>query len=377
MNGVLGLAEVLLDTPLSDRQRQHLQTLHRSGQNLLAIINDILDFSKIEAGKMELSPIDFSLRAMVNEVVASFGERAHRKGLRFDCRIAAHAPDALHGDVVRLRQVLINLIGNAVKFTDAGTVTVSVSPAAGTGRLHFAVQDTGIGIAARDRHLIFGAFSQGDVSHSRRYGGTGLGLAISYQLIALMGGRLDLVSEPGQGTTFLFDLALPAAQHASKDRPDTMDGSKARRNGLPKLRGHVLLAEDNPVNQLVARSMLETMGVRVSLAQTGDEVLAATALAAFDVVLMDCQMPEMDGFEATRRIRGREAEQGVPPSRRLPIVAVTANAIKGDRERCLDAGMDEYLSKPFAQGDLHALLARWLPCVHAPGEVEREIASPA
>ena len=354
MNGVLGMAELLLDTPLSERQRRYLETLYRSGENLLDIINDVLDFSKIEAGRLELAPVDFPLRAALREVIESFSERASRKGLSLECSVGEDIPDPLHGDAVRLRQVLNNLIGNAIKFTEAGRISVAVERAQGDA-LRFSVSDTGIGIDAEDRALIFDAFAQADVSHSRRYGGTGLGLSISRQLIELMGGRLGLESAPGQGSTFWFEVPFAPATRAIVESAPT-----ATARALPRLHGHVLLAEDNAVNEVVAGAMLESFGLRVSVAQNGRQALEAVAAQAFDVVLMDCQMPEMDGFEAARRIRRREAEKGVPAAARQTIVAVTANAIEGDRERCLAAGMDDYLSKPFSKADLHALLSRWL-----------------
>ena len=354
MNGVLGMAELLLDTPLSERQRRYLETLYRSGENLLDIINDVLDFSKIEAGRLELAPVDFPLRAALREVIESFSERASRKGLSLECSVGEDIPDALHGDAVRLRQVLNNLIGNAIKFTEAGRISVAVERAQGDA-LRFSVSDTGIGIDAEDRALIFDAFAQADVSHSRRYGGTGLGLSISRQLIELMGGRLGLESTPGQGSTFWFEVPFAPATRAIVESAPT-----ATARALPRLHGHVLLAEDNAVNEVVAGAMLESFGLRVSVAQNGRQALEAVAAQAFDVVLMDCQMPEMDGFEAARRIRRREAEKGVPAAARQTIVAVTANAIEGDCERCLAAGMDDYLSKPFSKADLHALLSRWL-----------------
>jgi TMAO reductase system sensor TorS len=354
MNGVLGMAELLLDTPLSERQRRYLETLYRSGENLLDIINDVLDFSKIEAGRLELAPVDFPLRAALREVIESFSERASRKGLSLECSVGEDIPDALHGDAVRLRQVLNNLIGNAIKFTEAGRIAVAVERAQGDA-LRFSVGDTGIGIDAEDRALIFDAFAQADTSHSRRYGGTGLGLSISRQLIELMGGRLGLESTPGQGSTFWFEVPFAPATRAIVESAPT-----ATARALPRLHGHVLLAEDNAVNEVVAGAMLESFGLRVSVAQNGRQALEAVAAQAFDVVLMDCQMPEMDGFEAARRIRRREAEKGVPAAARQLIVAVTANAIEGDRERCLAAGMDDYLSKPFSKADLHALLSRWL-----------------
>ena len=354
MNGVLGMAELLLDTPLSERQRRYLETLYRSGENLLDIINDVLDFSKIEAGRLELAPVDFPLRAALREVIESFSERASRKGLSLECSVGEDIPDPLHGDAVRLRQVLNNLIGNAIKFTEAGRISVAVERAQGDA-LRFSVSDTGIGIDAEDRALIFDAFAQADVSHSRRYGGTGLGLSISRQLIELMGGRLGLESTPGQGSTFWFEVPFAPATRAIVESAPT-----ATARALPRLHGHVLLAEDNAVNEVVAGAMLESFGLRVSVAQNGRQALEAVAAQAFDVVLMDCQMPEMDGFEAARRIRRREAEKGVPAAARQTIVAVTANAIEGDRERCLAAGMDDYLSKPFSKADLHARLSRWL-----------------
>ena len=354
MNGILGMAELLLDTPLSARQRRYLETLYRSGESLLDIINDVLDFSKIEAGKLELAPVDFSLRATVRDVVGAFSERASRKGLALECRIDEDVPDALHGDAARLRQVLNNLIGNALKFTETGQVRVTAARAPGD-RLRIAVSDTGIGIAAEDRARIFDAFAQADLSHSRRYGGTGLGLSISRQLIELMSGQIGLDSMPGQGSTFWLEVPFaPAAQAVAGFIP------AATPRVLPRLLGHVLLAEDNAVNEAVARAMLESFGLRVSVARNGREVLEAVAAQTFDIVLMDCQMPEMDGFEATRRIRQRELEQGVAAQSRQPIVAVTANAIEGDRERCLAAAMDDYLSKPFNKADLYALLSRWL-----------------
>jgi signal transduction histidine kinase/DNA-binding response OmpR family regulator len=358
MNGILGMAELLLDTPLSERQRRYLETLYRSGESLLDIINDVLDFSKIEAGKLELSPSDFSLRATLGEVSDTFAERASRKGLMLDREVAADVPDALNGDVVRLRQILNNLIGNAIKFTEKGGVSLAVAKMPGESpRLHFSVRDSGIGISATDRALIFDAFAQADVSHTRRYGGTGLGLSISKQLIELMGGRLGLDSTPGIGSSFWFEAPFALAS-APPAEPSTARASHT----LPRLHGHVLLAEDNDVNQTVARAMLESFGLRVSSAENGLQALEAVAVQRFDLVLMDCQMPELDGFEATRRLRLREQERnGVEAAQRLPILAVTANAVEGDRERCLAAGMDAYLSKPFRQAELHAALLRWLP----------------
>ncbi len=354
MNGVLGMAEVLLDTPLSGLQRRYLESLHHSGENLLDIINDILDLSKIEAGRLEVNASDFGLRRTVADIVASFRERAGRKGIGLDAFVDDAVPDILRGDVVRLRQVLNNLVGNAIKFTERGGIAIEVEhvPRHDEGRhwLRISVRDTGIGIAPEVQLRIFDAFAQADASHSRKYGGTGLGLTISRQLIELMGGTLGVESAPGAGSTFRFDLPFETGVR--------IDDSSARRSLAP-LRGHVLLVEDNVVNREVARAALESFGLRVSVAENGLKALEAVAGEAFDLVLMDCQMPEMDGFEATRRIRAAEAS-GAPGTRRLPIVAVTAGAVDGDRERCLVAGMDDYLAKPFRQAMLHALLAKWL-----------------
>ena len=364
MNGVLGMAEVLLHTPLSPRQRDHVHTLYRSGENLLAIINDVLDFSKIEAGKMKLSPADFSLRPLVDEVAASFSEPVHRKGLEFAANVAADVPDRLHGDADRLRQVLNNLIGNAIKFTDFGSVSLSVQrvPDGEPYQLRFAVQDTGVGIPEQHRTTIFDAFDQADASNSRRHGGTGLGLTISKELIELMGGQIGFVSEIGRGTTFHFEIPFAPSRSAAGAEPQA---TGTRSNALPRLQGRALLAEDNPVNQLVAKLMLEQIGVQVRMVDNGRQALQAVEEEDFDIVLMDCQMPEMDGYEATGRIREAETKRGVPAHERLPVIAVTASAVKGDRERCIDAGMDEYLPKPFHQAELHALLSRWLPLAPA------------
>lgn len=368
MNGVLGMAEVLLDTPLSELQRRYLEALHQSGENLLDIINNILDLSKIEAGRIELSVSDFALRRTVADIVASFRERAGRKAILLDSFIDDGVPDALRGDMVRLRQVLNNLVGNAIKFTERGSVAIKVVPAPRQDTekhwLRFSVRDTGIGIAPDDQSLIFDAFAQADASHSRKYGGTGLGLTISRQLIELMGGTLGLESALDVGSTFRFDLPFETGTQA--------DAPVARRaNALPRLHGHVLVAEDNEVNREVARATLESFGLQVSVADDGLEVLKAVAAKNFDLILMDCQMPHLDGIEATERIRASEKAGEGEVRRRLPIVAVTANAIEGDRERFIAAGMDDYLTKPFKQTMLHAVIAKWLlgADVREPGQI--------
>ncbi len=514
MNGVLGMTELLLSTDLNEKQRRFAETVHRSGETLLAIINDILDFSKIEAGKLTLEEIDFELSTLVEDVAELFAERAHKKGLELVCQLPAHRSLALKGDPHRLRQILSNLVSNALKFTEQGEVAIQVAVAQETAHelcLDLSVRDTGIGIPLEAQGKIFDSFSQADGSTTRKYGGTGLGLAIIKQLAHLMGGDVRLVSAPGQGATFTVSVPLakgtavtltagattqltgipvliiddnatnrdilmnqtglwgmtpeaagsaaegfallqaaaangnpypvvlldwhmpgedglslakrimnephlgrphlvllssggladptdieglaarltkPIRQHelrhlllsllgaAQPAQPDT----KAAPKELRTLDAHVLLAEDNLVNQELARAVLESFGCRIDIVDNGREAVDALAKAEYDLVLMDCMMPEMDGFEATRLIRERESTAGKrqgargdrPKSssstprpsplapRRIPIIAMTANALEGDRERCLAAGMDDYLSKPFKQEDLHALLSRWV-----------------
>ena len=498
MNGILGMTELLLDTPLADSQRHLAKTVQRSGEHLLEIINDILDFSKIEAGKIDLEHVAFSLRENVEDVVALFAERAQSNGLELACFLHDRVPDELCGDPVRIRQILANLLSNAIKFTDEGEVVVSaaVSREAGDAiELRFQVRDTGMGIPAEALERIFEAFSQADGSTTRRFSGTGLGLSIVKQLVEMMGGEIGVTSEPGRGSTFWFTVPLRRQDSAGtepSDRRGSLSGLSALvvednatnreilaqqlgllgltvtlspsaasalqvlreatqrfdlaildmhmpgMNGvelaeaicsdLPEradmklvvlssvgsaipvadlsrlriaawlkkpvrhlelvhciatvmgvrldathLRGdahlpapttlctRVLLVEDNQVNQMVAQRMLEGLGCTVGLAGNGLEALEKLARQRFDVVLMDCQMPEMDGYTATSELRHREKEAGVA---HVPVVALTANALAGDRERCLAAGMDDYISKPFRRDALAAVLARW-SCVPA------------
>jgi signal transduction histidine kinase/DNA-binding response OmpR family regulator len=491
MNGVLGVTELLLDTPLSDRQRELARMVERSAEHLVRVINDILDFSKIEAGRMTLERVPFDLTSAIEDAVQVFAAQAHAKKLELACAIAPEVPTRVIGDPVRLRQILTNLVGNAIKFTREGEVIVSVGIAGEEGtavRLAFAVRDTGVGIPAEAQARIFDAFSQADETTTRRFGGTGLGLSIVRQLAELMGGGVSVESTPGAGATFRFTVlaeaepvtaAAPVAERILRrvlvvddnatnrqilehqcasaglavtsaadgpsalealrsaaalpdlvilddrmpgmsglevvrairadadrgvaavrvvvlssggDNPDPAEASRlaidawlrkpVRREALLRylapagyvaretavasaaqpaassLRADVLLVEDNPVNQLVAREMLSALGCRVTVAKNGHECLDALAYRPYDCVLMDCQMPGMDGYTATREWRLREAALDRP---RQLIVALTANAVEGDREQCIAAGMDDYLPKPFKREQLHAMIAGHLP----------------
>jgi CheY-like chemotaxis protein len=527
MNGVIGMTGLLLDTELTEEQRDYADTVRRSGEHLLDIINEILDFSKIEAGKLDLEVIDFDLRTLVEDVGALLAGRAYAKGLELGTLVQAHVPTALRGDPGRLRQILTNLVGNAIKFTEQGDVVVRVGLDVsagvipeGTVVLRFEVSDTGIGMTPAQCANLFQPFSQADSSTTRKYGGTGLGLAICKRLAELMQGTIGVESTPGQGTSFWFtvqlvrqtsptvpplpswavlqnrrvlivddhatnrtileqqaltrgmlpesvadgkqalarlrtaaetgvpfdvailDMQMPgldglevarrikadpamatirlvlltsvsyrgaaqAAQAAGFDAFLTKPVRQAHLydclslvvNGAPPLpgsagpsatplitrhtvteakasqRGRVLVVEDNVVNQKVAAKLLEREGYRVDVAANGREAVEAVARTSYAVVFMDCQMPEMDGYEATRAIRrreamgqGSEAHTGAegsglssPASRHVPIIAMTANALRGDREQCLEAGMDDYVAKPVRREDLEAVLARWRP----------------
>ncbi len=467
LNGVLGMMQLLLGTELQPTQREYAEAVQASGNSLLKILGDILDFSKIEAGKLELEHVEFDLDQVLDEVVELFADSAAARGLGLDCWIAVDAPRWLRGDPGRLRQVVTNLVSNALKFTAQGQVVIAASRTT-AGGLQLAVRDTGPGIPAAAQARLFAAFSQADSSTTRRYGGTGLGLAICRNLVAAMGGTLTVDSEPGRGSTFTVTLPLPegrshdglppghgrrvllatasdtpsgslaarfarlgaqleatddptpvvasamAATHvvlaADASLPQRLAGFAAAAPGAvvlvtmprrqphaatradlpPSLRVHghplrtavlvdflehgnsrrpeqppaecptrlparrVLVVEDNAINQTVACRMLERLGQTVHVASNGIEALAALQQATYDLVFMDCQMPEMDGFEATRRIRA------APAAHHTPIVAMTANSLKGDRERCLAAGMDDYVGKPVRLPELSAVLRKWL-----------------
>jgi signal transduction histidine kinase/CheY-like chemotaxis protein len=505
MNGVLGMTELLLATQLGDEQRRFTKTVHQSAESLLRIINDVLDFSKIEAGKLKLVTIDFNAHQTIEDVVQLFADPAHRKGLDLVCSIDDTVPLYLRGDPDRLRQILTNLIGNALKFTEQGEVAVFVKAhdLQENAMLHFEVRDTGIGIPRVIQESIFDVFSQADGSTTRRYGGTGLGLAISKQLVEMMEGQIGVESEEGRGSTFWFsarfdkqaeqelrlehlqspkttgtrvlilddnetnrlilgnqvaswgmihsqaqsgiqaleilrasasagapydlailDMHMPEMSgievaraikadpligetqilvltsgmsynesDAEKDGISAYLGKPVRKSQLynciltiidkahrnrnlgaivavsqdsPTFDGSILLAEDNQVNQMVAVEMLKSLGCRVEVVEDGRAAIEKLASDSYDLVLMDCQMPELDGYEATRLIRRMEesgeiiwGDQQVGRSR-IPIIALTAHAVAGDRENCLAAGMDDYLSKPFSQEQLGNVLEKWL-----------------
>ena len=508
MNGVIGMTGLLLDTDLTPEQRHYATVVQHSGESLLAIINDILDFSKIEAGKLELECIEFEVRPLVEEVMDLLAERAQSKGLELACLVHPSVPAILRGDPVRLRQILTNLMSNAVKFTERGEVVVRIEPAneAAGGTLRFSVADTGIGIPSEAQERLFQSFTQADGSTTRKYGGTGLGLAICKKLVEMMGGQIGVTSSPGQGSRFWFTLALepgsvgatttglahPSLHHlqgrrvlvvddnatnrtileqqlkacgiqstSAADGPQAlallkaaklnntpfelavldmqmpdMDGlqvaaaigadmdiagtrlllltslglqsraqqavgiaacltkpvkqahlysclarvlgapatapdARAERtpvsdrrlmNPEPPVSGRILVAEDNQVNQMVTVLMLEKLGFQADIVTNGREAIEALARAPYAAILMDCQMPQMDGFEASREIRLRESRDDAH-AHHTPIIAMTANVMQGDRERCLTAGMDDYVSKPVKLEELSAALQRWMPAV--------------
>ncbi|MFL6258231.1 MAG: ATP-binding protein [Thermoanaerobaculia bacterium] len=355
LNAVLGMMSLLLETPLSPAQREYVTTARGSGAALLAVINDILDISKIEAGKLEIEPVPFVLRECLEEAVGILTAKAQSKGLVLHYRVADGVPAAIESDAARLRQILVNLLDNAIKFTPRGEVSLEIEPGPerdGLAELRFAVRDTGIGIPADRIERLFKPFSQADSSMSRLYGGTGLGLVISQRLAELLGGRMWVESTPGDGSSFFFTLrGRPVLALPSRNTPEVDDLGGARLAERLPLR--ILLAEDNSINQRVGLLLLERMGYVADVAGNGMEVLEALRRQPYDLILMDVQMPGMDGLEATRRIR---AELSV--ERQPRIVALTANVLREQREACLAAGMDDFVQKPVLFADLRAALSR-------------------
>jgi signal transduction histidine kinase/HPt (histidine-containing phosphotransfer) domain-containing protein len=372
INGIMGMTELALDTDLNQEQRDYLVLVKSSGESLLSVINDILDFSKVESGKLDLEAIEFDLPECVADTIKSLAWRARQKGLTLTCHMASGVPAVIVGDPGRLRQILVNLIGNAVKFTAQGGVQVSIDGALqpdGRVKLHFQVKDTGIGVPADKHELLFHPFTQADSSTTRKYGGTGLGLAITAHLIALKGGNIWLESEEGKGSTFHFTATFTPgiAKTALPSAPTVATRGPVSESFRPL---RILVAEDNAVNQAVIMRVLQKMGHSTALAHTGKEALALAASEKFDVAFMDVQMPEMDGLAATAAIREKEKATGA----HLPIIAMTAHAMKGDRERCLQAGMDGYVSKPLRFSDVEEVLAN---VDHAPLVVTQILPNPS
>ncbi len=355
MNGMLGMSELLLGTRLDSTQRRYVETVYGCGEALLGILNDILDFSKIEAGHLVLEHIDFDPVQVLDDVVGLMAEAAHRKGLALVSEVAPEVPRRLRGDPNRLRQILINLVSNALKFTERGQITLTLRQTEqNPPQLEFAVKDTGIGITPAMQSQLFQPFKQADSSHARRYGGTGLGLAIVKQLVEMMNGYITLESQLGEGSSFTFrvqlgqpadsadEAAVPAAAGVV---PDVFTGVR------------ILLAEDTQTNQEVMRAMLQGLGCQVDVVANGRDALAAMVRRSYDLVLMDCQMPEMDGFEATRLFREHERQKGLQPT---PIIAVTASVLSDELEACILAGMNDVLAKPFKRQELRQMMAQWL-----------------
>jgi PAS domain S-box-containing protein len=383
MNGIIGMTELALDTELTSEQREYLGFVQASADSLLKLINDILDFSKIEAGKIEVESIEFPFQQSLDETLKSLRFRVHQKNVELSWRVGPGIPEYLKGDAGRLRQILVNLVGNAVKFTARGEIEVSVeadSESEAQVLLHFQVRDTGIGIPKAKQEMIFEAFTQADGSTTRKYGGTGLGLAITSQLVKLMGGRIWVESEPGQGSTFHFTsrfelchglsrLAEGQAEPIRHDPPVTLRPSALlERTGTLR----ILLAEDNAVNRKLVTTLLLKRGFAVVATENGQEALDALDREDVDLVLMDVQMPVLDGFDAIRAIRKKEQSSGA----HLPIVALTAHAMKGDRERCLAAGADEYVTKPIQTSDLMAAIDRAKDLKTGPGSAAAQPAAP-
>ncbi len=358
MNGVLGALELLRHSQLDPSQRRLLRTASSSGESLMAILNDVLDHSKIEAGKLQLTHGPLALHGLASAAVALFRPNAEAKHLTLDLEIDPSAADHVTGDAQRLKQVLLNLIGNAIKFTERGGVRLTIAPRPDRGNravVAFAVSDSGVGMNAEAVERLFEPFHQVDGRRNRKHGGTGLGLAISQRIVEAMGGRIDVQTEPGRGSTFSFELAL------ERDFGDTSgtpaDSAFGALEGIGRRSGTALLVEDNPVNRMIATQMLQSLGVDVVEAEDGAQALDILSRHAVDLVLMDIQMPVMDGYAATAQIRERERRQGLP---RVPIVALTADAFDDDAQRAMTSGMDAHMAKPYTRAQLRDLIGTWM-----------------
>ena len=367
LNAIIGTSELLAETQLDDPQREMVTLIRQSSDALLALINDILDFAALEAGRVRLERTAFGLRECVQIVVSLMAPQASCKGLCLEVCIADNVPGRIMGDPLRLQQVLLHLLGNAVKFTDTGKARLEISVVCSSGPsagLLFRVEDTGIGMTPEILNRLFTPFMQGESASSRRYGGTGLGVATARRLVQLMHGSMGVESQLGQGTAFWFLVPLEAAA------PPAPPVAPAAPIPASSRRGRVLIVDDNPVNQLVAQRAVDRFGYTAEVVSGGREAMAAIREAArqhapFDAVLMDCQMPDMDGYQTAAAIRDWETG-----TRRMPIIALTANCVEGDREKCLDSGMDDYLAKPFRLASLESTLERWVsnPASFAPAD---------
>ena len=353
MNGILGMIRILLDTPLSAEQRDYAETVQGSAESLLRLLNDILDFSKVESGRLEIEMVNFDLAYLLSRTVELMRPVAAEKRLPLILQLPPNVPPAVVGDPTRVRQIISNFLSNAMKFTQQGSITVSLTwnPPTGDdsyGLARISVQDTGIGMSEEQCARMFQRFEQADVSIARQYGGTGLGLAISRSLAELMGGTVGVTSNRGEGSTFWLELRMVVARQEEVEHASTIPVQTAALFGR-----RILLAEDNRTNQKIALALLKKMGCETTLAENGLEVLAQVRdNGPFDVILMDCQMPEMDGYEASRQLRASGCQ--------LPVIALTAGALNGDRQFCLAAGMDDYLSKPFRPDDLARTISSWI-----------------
>jgi signal transduction histidine kinase/ActR/RegA family two-component response regulator len=356
MNAILGFAQLLESEALAPEHRDYVGEINRAGSHLLELINKVLDLAKIEAGQLTIEQIPFDLRHTLDEVSALVSERAKEKGLELQFYAASDLPQRILGDPTRLRQVLINLIGNAEKFTLQGSIEVRIEPVANATKIQFSVRDSGIGMDADTLARLFQPFAQADESTTRKFGGTGLGLKISQDLVHAMGGEIQVESSPGKGSRFWFNLPAHPAPGLVPVIPKISEPIASATDAA--LHGHVLLVEDNRINQVVATRMLDKLGLTYDVANHGGEAIDRVLAKDYDLILMDMEMPELDGPEATRRIRGMEAAASKKP---IPIIAMTANALHEDRDRCLASGMDDHMAKPVEITRLEELLRKWLP----------------
>jgi signal transduction histidine kinase/CheY-like chemotaxis protein len=373
MNAIIGMSHLALQTELKPKQRNYIEKVHSAAKNLLGIINDILDFSKIEAGKMQYEMGAFRLEDVLEQMSDLSMIKIQEKGLELRLNVDTGVPTALVGDALRLGQVITNLVNNAVKFTEKGEISVAVQKVADAPEgvvLRFSITDTGIGLTEEQRKKLFSAFAQADASTTRKYGGTGLGLTISKNLVELMGGSIGVASQPGVGSTFFFTGQFGV----QKEQPRLLQNTGAASNSAVLKGTHLLLAEDNPVNQELALEILQNVGITVDVANNGAEALEKLQHTRYDGILMDCQMPVMDGYEASRQIR-RDARFAS-----LPILAMTANAMAGDKAKCLAAGMNDHIAKPIDIPQLLRTLVQWVkPYQPEQDELEMEtlLATPA